>query len=115
MTQEHSSGLLLTASGIQHRVPRRTVSKHTALQFPEVYGYQHFGISPTSTPLFRSTCPTSPGVRLSRTQTTIGTPSPWGSRPLGNLAFFRCLRSSVLVTVSDGSTLSASWAPVRDM
>jgi len=35
MTQEHSSELLLTESGIQHRVPRRTVSKHTALQWPE--------------------------------------------------------------------------------
>src|SRR5271166_483285 len=28
MTQEHSSGLLLTESGIQHRVPRRTLSHH---------------------------------------------------------------------------------------
>src|SRR5262249_56051788 len=33
MTQEHPSGLLLTAPGIQHRVPRRTLSKHTALQW----------------------------------------------------------------------------------
>src|SRR5512135_2422502 len=32
MTQERPSGLLLTASGIQHRVPRRTVSDHPALQ-----------------------------------------------------------------------------------
>ena len=32
MTQEHPSGFLLTASGIQHRVPRRTVFPHTALQ-----------------------------------------------------------------------------------
>src|SRR2546421_8394991 len=38
MTQEHPSGLLLTESGIQHRVPRRTLSKYTALQFPEVSG-----------------------------------------------------------------------------
>jgi hypothetical protein len=30
MTQEHSSGLLLTESGIQHRVPRRTLSMHPA-------------------------------------------------------------------------------------
>ncbi len=30
MTQKHSSELLLTASGIQHRVPRRTLSSHTA-------------------------------------------------------------------------------------
>src|SRR4051794_37553811 len=30
MTQEHPSGLLLTASGIQHRVPRRTVTLHPA-------------------------------------------------------------------------------------
>jgi hypothetical protein len=33
MTQEHSSGLLLTASGIQHRVPRRTVAPHPAQAF----------------------------------------------------------------------------------
>src|SRR4051812_46531011 len=31
ITQEHSSGFLLTASGIQHRVPRRTLSPHPAL------------------------------------------------------------------------------------
>jgi len=30
MTQEQPSGLLLTESGIQHRVPRRTLSGHTA-------------------------------------------------------------------------------------
>ena len=30
MTQEHPSGLLLTESGIQHRVPRRTLSTHPA-------------------------------------------------------------------------------------
>src|SRR3954466_3457627 len=30
MTQEQPSGLLLTASGIQHRVPRRTVALHPA-------------------------------------------------------------------------------------
>src|SRR5262249_27070438 len=30
MTQERSSGLLLTVSGIQHRVPRRTLSTHPA-------------------------------------------------------------------------------------
>src|SRR3954469_10955965 len=33
MTQEHSSEFLLTASGIQLRVPRRTLSPHTALQW----------------------------------------------------------------------------------
>src|SRR4051794_39268866 len=33
MTQEHSSELLLTASGIQHRVPRRTVAPHPARAF----------------------------------------------------------------------------------
>src|SRR4051794_11308503 len=31
MTQEHSSGFLLSVSGIQHRVPRRTLSPHPAL------------------------------------------------------------------------------------
>jgi len=45
MTQEHPSGLLLTESGIQHRVPRRTLSPHTALQRPESQkvGSGHFG------------------------------------------------------------------------
>ena len=33
MTQERSSGLLLTESRIQHRVPRRTVSRHAAQAF----------------------------------------------------------------------------------
>src|SRR3954462_1568900 len=33
MTQEHSSGFLLTVSGIQHRVPRRTVAPHPAQAF----------------------------------------------------------------------------------
>ena len=37
-----------------------------------------------------TTCPASPCVRLSRTRTTIGTPSPWGSRPLGDLDFPCC-------------------------
>jgi hypothetical protein len=32
MTQERSSGLLLTESRIQHRVPRRTLSPHPAFQ-----------------------------------------------------------------------------------
>ena len=34
MTQKFPSDLLLTASRIQHRVPRRTVSPHTAQAFP---------------------------------------------------------------------------------
>ena len=33
MAQEHSSEFLLTESGIQHRVPRRTFSKYPALQW----------------------------------------------------------------------------------
>src|SRR5262245_33790207 len=36
MTQEPPSEFLLTASGIQHRVPRRTVSPHTALPLPVI-------------------------------------------------------------------------------
>ena len=38
MTQEQSSGLLLTESGIQHRVPRRTLSAHPALRRPDSRG-----------------------------------------------------------------------------
>src|SRR5436309_2140294 len=33
MTQKHSSEFLLTVSGIQYRVPRRTLSTHTARAF----------------------------------------------------------------------------------
>jgi len=35
--------------------------------------------------LFRSTCPPSPCGRLSRPRTTMRAPSPWGSRPTGDL------------------------------
>jgi hypothetical protein len=35
------------------------------------------------------TCPPSPCVRLSRTPTIMGTPSPWDSRPLGDHEFLR--------------------------
>jgi hypothetical protein len=38
---------------------------------------------------FRSTCHPSPCGRLSRPRTTTMTPSPWGSRPLGDLEFLR--------------------------
>jgi hypothetical protein len=37
MTQKHSSELLLTVSGIQHRVPRRTLSPHTATAYQDIY------------------------------------------------------------------------------
>ena len=37
MTQERSSEFLLTASGIQHRVPRRAVSVHPALQTQDLH------------------------------------------------------------------------------
>src|SRR5437899_2166623 len=33
MTQKHSSEFLLTVSGIQHRVPRRTLATHAAQAF----------------------------------------------------------------------------------
>ena len=49
MTQEQPSGLLLTESGIQHRVPRRTLSPHTALQWPD-FRRSALGISPTLLP-----------------------------------------------------------------
>jgi len=38
---------------------------------------------------FRSTCHPSPCGRLFRPWTTTMTPSPWGSRPLGDLEFLR--------------------------
>src|SRR4051812_5864175 len=44
MTQEHSFEFLLAAPGIQHRVPRRTLSPHTALQSVRFHrvGYRHY-------------------------------------------------------------------------
>src|SRR5262249_48605111 len=41
----------------------------------------------TLLPTSGSTCPPSPCVRLSRTRTTTRTPSPWGSRPVGDPEF----------------------------
>jgi hypothetical protein len=38
MTQKRPSEFLLTVSGIQYRVPRRTVSVHPALQTQELPG-----------------------------------------------------------------------------
>src|SRR4029077_6891014 len=49
MTQEQPSGLLLTGSGIQHRVPRRTVSDHPALQWPD-FRRSALGIAPSLLP-----------------------------------------------------------------
>src|SRR3954465_7790139 len=40
MTQEHSSGFLLTTSGIQHRVPRRTFPRQSALQPGDIHSVQ---------------------------------------------------------------------------
>ena len=37
--------------------------------------------------LLRSACPPSPCGRLSRSPTTTGAPSPWGSRPVGDPEF----------------------------
>src|SRR5205823_788644 len=46
----------------------------------------------------RSTC--GPCGWLSHPQTTMGTPSPWGSRPVGDPAFRRRVRSNVVAGVS---------------
>jgi hypothetical protein len=69
--------------------PCLQLSKHTALQFPDSYRIQHVGITPTSSLMFRQTCPPLPCTGLSSAQTTMGAPSPWGSRPLGDLEFLR--------------------------
>ena len=50
-----------------------------------------FRIPPRSS--HRVTYPPLPGVRLSRTRTTMGVPSPWGSRPEGDLRFLHNLTS----------------------
>ena len=50
-----------------------------------------FRIPPRSSHLV--TYPPLPGVRLSRTRTTMGVPSPWGSRPEGDLRFLHNLTS----------------------
>src|SRR5262249_19416926 len=57
------------------------------LSSDQVSEVQHVGMSPPLLPTSGSACPPSPWVRLSRTRTTMRTPSPWGSRPTGDLEF----------------------------
>jgi hypothetical protein len=48
MTQEYPSEFLLTVSGIQHRVPRRTLSAHPALRAISSFGWRSAQERPTS-------------------------------------------------------------------
>src|SRR3954447_13510574 len=85
MTQEQPSELLLTESGIQHRVPRRTLSYSSGSPVPGGReGFRPRACRPPHPPRLRSTCPPSPCGRLSRPRTTTGTLSPWG-RPQRDL------------------------------
>ena len=68
MTQEHPSGLLLTASGIQHRVPRRTLSTHPAQASDNApAGYDRARFHRPTTPLTRRGRPIGLGVNLDGT------------------------------------------------
>jgi hypothetical protein len=84
MTPKHPFELLLTTSGIQHRVPRRTRSPHTATAcqdhdrrflsasqpgFPGIQGRN-------STLTHLTSCGPSPCTRLSRAQSTMATLTP---------------------------------------
>src|SRR5947209_4756766 len=73
-------------------VPLRTVRatfKAHGSPVPGLIWVSAIGITPTSTLMFRQTCPPLPCTGLSPAQTTMGAPSPWGSRPLGDLEFLR--------------------------
>src|SRR4051812_14547057 len=73
----------------------------------------------------RLTCPPSPCVRLSRTPwwgvtptTTMGTPSPWGSPPLGDPAFragmtFRTVAGAPVRGLEVGDSNLVPWERVR--
>jgi hypothetical protein len=65
MTQESPFELLLTVSRMQHRVPRRTLSHHPALQFPELSRYRPSASRIPVPPPAREAC----------------FPSPWGCQP----------------------------------
>src|SRR5262245_41925790 len=95
MTQELPSEFLLTASGIQHRVPRRTLLAHPALQCQVLRMKAFSPIRATSTPVEPSTCPPSscPG-RYPRRLATTGTLSPWALLPLGDPVVVCLVRST---------------------
>jgi hypothetical protein len=68
MTQEQPSELLLTESGIQHRVPRRTLSTHTAQALNNASaGYDRVRLRRPTTPLTRRGLPIGLGVNLDGT------------------------------------------------
>jgi hypothetical protein len=99
MTQEYPSEFLLTVSGIQHRVPRRTLSPRTA---PAYWAYNPFRVLLASARIPKplhpaglllglpTGCGPSPCGQLSRPPTTMATLTP--SRRIGG--FLRLLPTS---------------------
>ena len=70
MTQEQPSELLLTESGIQHRVPRRTLSTHAAQALKNAPArYDRAQLRWPTTPLTGRGCPIGLGVNLDGTAT----------------------------------------------
>ena len=74
MTQESPSEFLLTVSGIQHRVPRRTLSPHTATAY---WAYNPFRVLLASA---RIPKPLHPAGSL------LGLPTGCGPSPCGRLS-----------------------------
>src|SRR5271166_3461887 len=68
-----------------------SVSATFSVDGEERLGSLHF--ASLHVPAIGVTYPPLPGVRLSRTRTTMGVPSPWGSRPGGDLRFLHNLTS----------------------
>ena len=58
------------------------------------FGVSHVRVPPPTN--HQVTCPTLPCARFSRVRTTIGAPSPWGSRPLGDPDFPICSSDNVV-------------------
>src|SRR5262249_28318778 len=78
MTQKSPFELLLTASGIQHRVPRRTLSPHTAHERGILWD---ISISPAPRPIPRGQLCAFAGYLC-----TLSLPSPSGPSPCAQLS-----------------------------
>ena len=113
--QKLPSEFLLTASGIQHRVPRRTVSVHPALQCRVLRMKAESPIRATSTLVEPSACPPSscPG-HYPRRWATTGTLSPWALLPVGNPVVVCLVRSTFRVSVRPLPLLSAGCVLSED-
>src|SRR5262249_24415649 len=115
MTQEPPSEFLLTASGIQLRVPRRTGSVHPALRYRVLGMKAESPIRATSTLVEPSTCPplSCPG-HYPRHWATTGTLSPWALLPVGDPVVVCLVRSTFRASVRPLPLLLAGCVLLED-